>query len=120
MTDDGDHWNNRVADRAGHSFFIESPEVFDPTSAAPDDDYVDPAVVTSAQRACVMIVKELNRADDLLRRTFALNPGRRKQNMNTARPSRNYIDDVANGGPPRPTHHPDPPSQERNCPLHCP
>ena len=45
-----------------------------------------------------MIVKEFDRADDLMRSAFTLNPSRREQDMNAARPSRNHIDDVANGG----------------------
>ena len=57
MADGGDYRNRRVADRARHGFFVESPKVFDRTAAAPYDDYVDPAVVTSiAQRARMMFV----------------------------------------------------------------
>src|SRR5438876_7376443 len=39
MADGGDYRNRRVADRARHGFFVESPKVFDRTAAAPYDDY---------------------------------------------------------------------------------
>src|SRR5258708_31047488 len=99
MADGRDHRNRRVADRAGNSLFIESPKVFDRAAAAPYDHYIDPVVVTPIlQRARVMIVKKLNRADDLVRGVFALHASRREQYMNAARASRNYVDDIANGG----------------------
>src|SRR6266581_1985340 len=37
MPDGGDYRNRRVADRARHGFFVESPKVFDRTAAAPYD-----------------------------------------------------------------------------------
>src|SRR5258707_4230583 len=99
MADGRDHRNRRVADRARHGLFIESPKVFDRAAAASYDHYIDPVVVTPIlQRARVMIVKKLNRADDLVRGVFTLHASRREQDMNAARASRNYIDDVANGG----------------------
>src|SRR5258707_2887850 len=95
MADGRDHRNRRVADRARHSLFIESPKVFDRAAAAPYDHYIDPVVVTPAR---VMFIEKFDRANDLVRRVFALHASRREQNMNAARPSRNYVDDVANGG----------------------
>src|SRR6266849_4904652 len=64
-----------------------------------------------------MIVKEFDRADDLTRGAFALHPGRRKQNMNTTRPSRDYIDDVSYGGAGRRRYDADASGEEWNRAL---
>ena len=53
MTNRGDDRNRGGSNRTRHDFFIECPKVFDRAAAAPDYDYIDPAVFTCA---CVMLI----------------------------------------------------------------
>src|SRR5258708_27592748 len=114
MTDGRDYRNRRVADRARHGFFVESPKVFDRTAAAAYNNHIDPAIVAAAR---VMLVKELNRADDLAGSSFALNASRCEQDVNTARPSRNHIDDIANSGAGRRRYDTNASREKWNCSL---
>src|SRR5437879_12602341 len=93
MTDCGDHRNHRRANSARHHLFVESPEIFNRATAATDDDYVDPALLTHAR---VMFVEKPDCPGNFAGRAVALDAGRSDQQMNAASSPRDYVDDVVN------------------------
>src|SRR2546430_14903887 len=69
VADGGDDRNRGAANRARNYLFIKSPEVFDGSAAASDNDYVYPVIRT---RTRMKVVEELDRAHDLLGRAITL------------------------------------------------
>src|ERR1700730_6539609 len=110
MTNRRDHRYGRRSNCAGHRFFIKCPEVFDGSTTAAYDDYIDPAVYARiSQGARMKLVKKLDRAHDLLGRAVALYSRRREQHVHRAGASRDNIEDVANRSAARRSDHADSP-----------
>src|ERR1051326_1403965 len=65
----------------------------------------------------MIIIQKSDRANDLVRRAFALDTRRRNEQMHRPRASRNHIDDIANRGATGRSNYADSSRKERNWPL---
>src|SRR6185312_7408458 len=94
-----DYRNRRRPNRAGDSFFIESPKILNRSTAAPHYYYIYAALVIAiAQRAFVVLVEKSNCAHNLVSSAIALHAGRGEQNVDCPRASRDHVEDIANRG----------------------
>src|SRR5438093_286324 len=87
------------------------PAHFVKAARARDGAYVDTAL---GAPGCVAVVKELYRADARVPGALPVRAGRPQPNLNAARPWRDYVHDVADGGGRRRSDAPDPSWEKRN------